>query len=111
MRSFAPLRMTFGEWPTADSPLAVVELAAREPRHLARLEVVGAAVEADEVFAVDVDLDRRAVAEVVHLVDLVDVRNEERDVARLDQRRAVLLQHDVVVALAVVDPAEARLLD
>ena len=61
--------------------------------------------------AVDVDLDGGPVAEVVQLMDLVHVGDQERHLARLDEDGAVLLERGVAVAVAIVDAAEAGLLD
>src|SRR6266545_3432158 len=91
--------------------LAIVVLAEDVRRDLAGLEIVAGALEADEIPAVHVDLDGGAVTEVVELMDLVRVGNEQRDLARLDQHRAVLFQGGVTLAVAVVDAPEARLLD
>src|SRR5438067_668977 len=92
-------------------PSAVVVAAAGEAGHGARLKVVAAAVEADEVAAVDVDLHRGAVVRVVHLVDLVDLWCEQRDLARLDERGAVPGEAGEIGPVAIVETLEARLLD
>src|SRR5581483_4088193 len=93
------------------SALAIVVFADGEGLDLAGFQVVLAAVEAHQLAAVDVDLDGGAVAEVVEAVDLVHLGDQERDLARLDQYRAVLLKGRVSLAVPVINTTEARLLD
>ena len=81
----------------------------REGRDPAGLWVVAAAAPAAEVYAVDMDLRRGAGGQVVHLVNLVDVGDEQGDLSGLVLGDAVLLQQGVVVLRAVVEAAEAGL--
>src|SRR5262245_53817939 len=90
---------------------AVVVLAEHVRGDGAALEVVAAALESDQVAAVHVDLHGRAIAEVVELMDLVRVRNQERDLAGLHEDGAVLLERRAALAALIVHPAESRLLD
>src|SRR6185295_4763839 len=84
---------------------AVVVLAEHVGRDLPGGEVVTAALEADQVAPVHVDLDGGPVAEVVELMDLVLVGNQERHRARLHEDGAVLLERGVPVAGAIVHAA------
>src|SRR5262245_23239917 len=93
------------------STSAVVVLAQDVGRDRAGFQIVAAALEADQVGAVHVDLDGGPIAEVVEGVDLVEVGDQQRHLARLHQDGPLALQDGGAFALTIVHAPEACLLD
>ena len=66
-------------------------------------EVVTVARQVDQVFAINVDLNGRAIGVVVHAMDLVDVGDQQRHLAGFDQGGPVLLEDRETLSVAVID--------
>ena len=89
--------------------LFVVVFPGDKGAHLAGFEVVAASVEAGQISAVNMDLDRGPIGVVVHLVYLVDIGHQQRDPAGVEVADTVSLKQGVLGIGPIVQAVEAGL--